>query len=73
MAINLIKEKPSGKLKGRTCADGQHQICYTTKEDVYSPTIYLEDFFTNLIINAHEGIKVAIFDVPGAYLHADMP
>ena len=30
-------------------------------------------FFTRLIIDAHEWIYVAIFDVPGAYLNADMP
>ena len=30
-------------------------------------------FFTSLIIDAHEGIDVAIFDVAGAYLNADMP
>ena len=30
-------------------------------------------FFTGLIIDAHEGRDVVIFDVPGAYLNADMP
>ena len=64
-AINLIKEKRSGKLKGRTCADGRPQICYITKEDASSPTISLEDFFTRLIIDAHEGIYVGILDVTG--------
>ena len=29
--------------------------------------------FTSLIIDAHEGIDVAIFDVPGAYLNANIP
>ena len=53
-AINLIKEKRSGKLKGRTCVDGRPHRCYITKEDEYSPTISLEAFFTSLIIDAHE-------------------
>ena len=30
-------------------------------------------FFTSLIIDSHEGRDVVIFDVPGAYLNADMP
>ena len=42
--INLIKEKSSGKLKGRTCTDGRPQRYYTTTEDASSPTIYLEYF-----------------------------
>ena len=66
MAINLIKEKLSGKLKRRTCADGRPHICYKTKEYTSYLTIPLEAFFTRLIIDAHEGIDMAIFDVPGA-------
>ena len=72
-AIKLIKGKRIGKIKGRTCADGRPQICYITKEDASSPTISMEDFFNSLTINAHEGRDVAISDVPGAYLNADMP
>ena len=72
-AIDSIKEKRSGKLKGRTCADGIPQRFYITKEDASSLTIYLEALFTILIINAHGGRDVVIFDVPGAYLNADMP
>ena len=71
-AIKLIKGKQSVKLKGRTCADERPQRCYKTKEDASSTTISLEDFFTSLIIYAHEGRGVDIFDVPGAYLNADM-
>ena len=39
-----------------------------------SPTISLEALFTTLLVDAYEDKKIAIFDVPGAYLHAkDMP
>ena len=72
-AINPIKEKWSGKLKGRTCADGRPQRCYITKEDAPLPTIPLKALFTSLIIDAHIGIDVEIFVVPGAYLSADIP
>ena len=33
----------------------------------------MEDFLSTLIVDAHEGRDVAIFDVPGAYLMTDMP
>ena len=72
-AISLIKEKMYGKLKGRTCADGSPKICYIPKQDVSTPTIYLEYLFTSIIIDAHEERYVDIFDVPRAYLNADMP
>jgi len=38
-AINLIKEKRSGVLKGRTCADGSVQRTMYTKEETASPTV----------------------------------
>ena len=31
------------------------------------------NIFTSLIIDSHEGRDMVIFDVPGAYLNADMP
>ena len=73
IAINSIKEKRSIKLKGGTCADGRPQRCYITKEDSSSPAIYLEALFTSLIIDAHEGRYLVIFDFPGAYLSSEMP
>ena len=72
-AINLIKEKRCGKIKGRTCADGRPQRAYTQREDASSPTIFLESLMASLLIDAHEERDVAIFDVPGAYLHAELP
>ena len=47
--------------------------CYIIKKDLSSPTIYLEDLFTSLIIDANKGRYLAIYDVLGAYLNADMP
>ena len=38
-----------------------------------SPTLSLESLFTTLVIDAHEERNVATFDIPRAYLHADMP
>ena len=67
------KRKTKHKVKKvRTFPDGILQICYTTKEDASLLTILLEALFTILIINAHKGKYVEIFDVHGAYLYADM-
>jgi hypothetical protein len=38
-AVNLIKEKRSGKLKGRTCADGRSQRSKYKKEETTAPTV----------------------------------
>jgi len=73
-AVNLIQEKRSGKIKGRTCADGSKQKRYLKEgESIASPTVSLEAIMTTLVIDAYEKRDVVTFDVPGAYLHADIP
>jgi len=73
-AVNLIKEKRDGKIKGRTCANGSKQRQYLKDgENVYSPTCAMESLMTTLIIDALEKRDVAIFDVPGAFLQTEMP
>ena len=72
-AINLIKLKRCGKVKGRTCADGSLQRGYISKEDSSSPAISLQALFATWIIDLIEGRKVQTFNVPGAYLHAEIP
>jgi hypothetical protein len=72
-AVNLIKEKRCGKIKGRTVADGSVQRKYVPREEASSPTLSLEALMGVLLINSFEERDVAVFDVPGAYLHADIP
>ena len=73
-AVNLIKEKRCGKIKGRTCANGSTQRRFLGEgESVSSPTVSIEALFSTLVIDALERRDVAVFDVPGAYLHAKMP
>ena len=73
-AVNLIKKKRCGKIKGRTCANGSKQKRYLKHgETISSPTVSLEAIIGTLLIDANEGRDVAIFDVPGAYLQAEMP
>ena len=73
-AVNIIKQKLDGTIKGRTCDNGSKQKRYLGKDDsVASPTVSLESLFTTLVIDAHEERGVATFDIQGAYLHAEMP
>jgi len=72
-AINLIKKKRCGKVKGRTVANGRPQRAYVSREEATSPTVSTEALMTTLLIDAYVGRKVAIFDVPGAYIQANMP
>ena len=60
-------------MKGRTCADGSTQRGFIPREDALSSTISLEALMATLVVGAYEGRDVEIFDVPEAYLNADMP
>ena len=73
-AVNLIKMKRCGKVKFRSCANGSEQWKYLKEdENTSSPTLQLEALFISLMIDVFEDQDVAIFDIPGAYLHAEMP
>ena len=73
-AVNLIKKKRSGVIKGRTCANGSRQRrLLKPGETVASPTVSLEALLGTLVIDVHEDRDVCIFVVPGAYLQASMP
>ena len=67
-----LKRKRCGKYKARGCADGRKQRAWTNKEDASSPTISTEAVFLTSIIDALENRDVAIVDVPGAFMQADM-
>ena len=71
--VNLIKLKRCGKMKGRTCADGSTEHNYVPREEASSPTLSFEALMGILLINAFEERDTAIFDVPGAHLHAKIP
>ena len=73
-AVNLIKEKRDRQIKGKTCANSSQQRKYLKEENnIASPTVALESLLTSLVIDVFEGRDVGTFDVPGAYLHAEMP
>ena len=68
----FLKRKRGGKIKERGCADGRKQRAYTAKEDAASPTVATEAVFLTSVIDALENREVAVFDVPGAFVQADM-
>ena len=42
------------------------------REDTASPTVMTESVLITAAIDAEEGRDVAVIDLPGAFLHADM-
>jgi len=70
--LMFLKEKRDGTIKARGCADGRSQHEYTTKAETSSPTVSLEAMMMSCAIDAREGRHVAVTDIPGAFLHADM-
>lgn len=71
-AVNLIKKKRCGKIKGRTCANGAPHRKFVPREEATSPTLKIESLMGLILFAAVEKRDVAIFDVPGAYLHAEL-
>jgi hypothetical protein len=65
-AINLIKEKRSGEIKGRTVADGSQERSLYDKTETASPTIASDALMLSIIIDAHECRDVATADIAGA-------
>ena len=72
--VNSIEEKRDGRVKGRTCGDGSKQRRYLKYGySVASPTVSLEGLITSLVIASFEGRYIYSFDVPGAFLQAELP
>ena len=68
-SLMFLKEKRSGKIKGRVCVNGAPQRAYTSKEDASSPTVVNESVFITSVITANKKRFVRCYDVPGAFLH----
>ena len=71
-AINLIKEKRCGRLKGHTVADGRPQKGLYKKSETASPTVSTDALMVSIIVDAFERRDVATADIAGAYLKAYM-
>ena len=67
----FLKDKRSGKVKGRACVNGAPQSAYISKEDASSPTVANEYMFITSVIAANKKRFVRCYDVPGAFLHTE--
>jgi hypothetical protein len=67
----FLKEKRTGIIKGRGCADGRKQQYLITKENASSPKVSLESLLIICVIDAMERRYVATTDIP-AFMPADM-
>ena len=70
--LMFLKQKRTGQIKGRGCADGRQQRLYQNKEDASSPTVSIESVMLSSIIDASEHRDIATVDIPGAFMQADM-
>jgi len=70
--LMFLKRKRCGTVKGRGCADGRPQRKYISKEEATSPTVSTEAVFLTAVIDAMQGRDVAVVDVPGAFMQANM-
>ena len=70
--LMFLKRKRCGKVKGCGCADGRKQRAYITKEESTAPTVCTEALFLTTVIDALEGREVAVLDIPGAFMQADI-
>ena len=64
----FLKEKRSGKIKGRTVAGGNKQCGFIAKEDASLPTVATESVLLTCIVDAEEGRDVAVIDIPNAFI-----
>ena len=70
--LMFLKQKRCGKVKGRGCMDGRKQRAFIAKEESTAPTVSTEAVFLTAVIDALEGREVAVLDVPGAFMEADI-
>ena len=70
--LMFLKRKRCGKIKGRGCADGRKQRAYIAKEDLTAPTVSTEAVFLTAVIDALENRDIAVLDVPGAFMQANI-
>ena len=67
----FLKQKRTGQIKGRGCANGRKQRLHTPKDDASSPTVATESVLLSCVIDAKERRDVATVDIPGAFMQGD--
>ena len=68
----FLEEKRYGSIKGHGIADGRKQWEKIKPKDATSPKVLTEAVMLTETIEGLEGRDLALVDIPGAYLSADM-
>ena len=70
--LMFIKEKRDNTIKARGCAGGRKQRKKYNNAYVMSPTVSTEVLVISMVVYAYKELDVAVVDILGAYLSADM-
>ncbi len=62
-SLIFLKEKKSGVIKARSCANGNPQREHITKKEAAVPTVALKSVFITSTIDAKESRKVVMVDM----------
>ena len=68
----FLKEKRTGEVKRRGCADSRLQRDYMTKEQNSAPTVSIKALKHSCVIDTMERRDDVIVDIPGAFMQANM-
>ena len=68
----FLKDKDGRTIKGHGCEDGKQQRNKYEKEVTASPTVATESVLMTAVIEAKENHDVAVVDIPGTFLQADI-
>ena len=66
-AVNSMKEKSSGEIKGRTCANGSGQCDCIGKEEATNPAVSMESVLLTAEMEAKQHHKVQTCVTPNAF------
>jgi hypothetical protein len=70
--LMFLKEKVTGQIKDRGCANRRSQREYLTKEETTALTVVTELLFISCAIDAYEKREVAVVDLPGAFMQVSV-
>ena len=64
----LLTEKNNGDVKGRAMFNGKQSHVWTTKEDIFSPTVDNESIMITVEIDAKEGRDVTVVNITNTFI-----
>ena len=71
-SLLFLKEKRTGKIKGRACINGAPQRAHISKEEAALPTVSMESTFITASIAARKDRKVRCYDIPSAFVNTEV-